>query len=323
ILLLTSAGTPGDAGRCRSAGVAGYLLKPVRRAELEEALRRCLAGRASALVTRHTVAEVRRHREEPAAHDLTRRRRLLLAEDNPVNRRLVEALLAKEGWSVRSVGTGREAVDAWREESFDRILMDVQMPDLDGFAATREIRAAESRGSLPRTPIVALTAHALAGDRERCLAAGMDGYLAKPLRREELRAALAGEEPASGSGRTSRAVDLTTLRRNVNGDEALIAELAARFLGDWPVRFAALREAAAGGAVERLAREAHALKGAVSIFGAPRAEGLAQELETWSSTASSQGDLQNTVAALEAELAAVHRDLETELSSCRAARSAT
>ena len=178
IMMLSSVGQRGDAQRCRELGVAAYLTKPVRQSVLLDALLAVLAGPASSsqhatLVTRHSVRES----ERPL--------RILLAEDNAVNRLLAVRLLEKRGHSVVVAGNGHEALAALERGGFDAVLMDIQMPEMGGFAATAEIRNTE-RGTGRHLPIIALTAHAMQGDREHCLAAGMDGYLAKPIGAAEL-----------------------------------------------------------------------------------------------------------------------------------------
>jgi two-component system sensor histidine kinase/response regulator len=178
-MMLTSGGTRGDAIRCRELGVAGYLTKPVGQAELLNAIRQILGAELHkaeqrSLVTRHSLREQR-----------TGLRRILLAEDNLVNQTLVVRLLEKYGYVVEVAHNGREALDKLKRESFDLVLMDVQMPEMDGFEATAAIRELEkTTGS--QIPIIAMTAYAMKGDRERCLAAGMDGYIAKPIRAREL-----------------------------------------------------------------------------------------------------------------------------------------
>ncbi|MEO8090206.1 MAG: two-component regulator propeller domain-containing protein [Gemmatimonadales bacterium] len=172
IMMLTSAGERGDAARCRALGVTAYLTKPIRQSELLDAIMTSL-GTASPepsgqLVTVHSMREHRR----PL--------RILLAEDNVVNRTLAIRLLEKRGHSVVVAVNGREALETWKRERFDLILMDVQMPEMGGLEATAAIRQAELGGTT-RIPIVAMTARAMAGDRESCLAAGMDAYLAKPI----------------------------------------------------------------------------------------------------------------------------------------------
>jgi two-component system sensor histidine kinase/response regulator len=180
IMMLTSAGHRGDAMRCHELGVAAYLLKPIRQSELREAIAKALgsAGETGAipLITRFSLQDER----DPAGV-----LRVLLVEDNAVNQRLVTRLLEKRGHRVAIAGNGREALLVLEKERFDLVLMDLQMPEMDGFEATTAIRKKE-KGTDIHQEIIALTAHAMAGDRERCLAAGMDGYLSKPIRPQEL-----------------------------------------------------------------------------------------------------------------------------------------
>jgi CheY-like chemotaxis protein len=177
IMMLTSAGHLGDAVRCRELGISAYLLKPIRQSELLSAicqvLNKSVKTAAVPLVTRHTLREAQSHV------------RVLLAEDNAVNQLLARRLLEKRGFVVTAVGDGQAAVEAFEKDRFDVVLMDLQMPRMDGFEATTAIREKE-RSSGERIPIIALTANALKGDRERCLSAGMDGYVSKPIRTAEL-----------------------------------------------------------------------------------------------------------------------------------------
>jgi two-component system sensor histidine kinase/response regulator len=180
IMMLTSAGHRGDAARCQELGVSAYLLKPIRQSELREAIARVLGANAQEhpipLITRFSLQDAR----DPAAF-----LRVLVAEDNPVNQRLVVRLLEKRGHRVQVAVNGREALQTLDKEEFDLVLMDVQMPEMGGMEATAAIREKE-KGSGLRIPIVALTANAMKGDREKYLASGMDGYLAKPIRPLEL-----------------------------------------------------------------------------------------------------------------------------------------
>ena len=196
LLMLTSAGQPGDGERSRRLGIRGYLNKPIARSDLLEIVALVLTppdravARAPALevITRHTIAESRRAF------------RILLAEDNPVNQQVAATMLRKRGHQVDIVGDGAQAITAVQAHTYDLVLMDIQMPVMDGLAATAGIRA------LPQgrdVPIVAVTAHALAGDRERCLAAGMTGYLTKPFKAQDLFAAIeASVMPAPASPAT-------------------------------------------------------------------------------------------------------------------------
>jgi PAS domain S-box-containing protein len=184
IMMFSSAGHRGDGARCQELGVSAYLMKPVRQSEMRAAILRVLsAGGQTAqlpLVTRYTLHEA----DAPAVA-----LRILLAEDNLVNQRLAMRLLEKRGHQVTLAGNGQEAVAAAEKGVFDLVLMELQMPEMDGFEATAVLREREKETGV-HLPVVALTAHALKGDRERCLDAGMDGYLTKPIRAQELDAVL-------------------------------------------------------------------------------------------------------------------------------------
>ena len=178
IMMLTSAGHLGDAARCRELGISAYLVKPIRQGELLTAICQVLdkvapKDHAPPLVTHHTLREDKH------------RRHLLLAEDNAVNQKLAMRILEKRGYVVTLVGDGRAAVEAFQKESFNLVLMDIQMPGMDGFAATAAIRDIEKTVG-GHIPILAMTAHALKSDQAKCLASGMDGYVSKPIRTSEL-----------------------------------------------------------------------------------------------------------------------------------------
>lgn len=185
IMMLTSAGHRGDAERCRKLGLAAYLLKPVRQSELRDAIAQALGGTPQASTPPISPDSFREAAGSPASLSV------LVAEDNPVNQRLMVRLLEKRGHRVVLAATGREAIDALDKESFDLVLMDVQMPEMDGLAATAALRKKEKKSRRgTHQAVIALTAHAMKGDEDRCLAAGMDGYLAKPIRPQELDALL-------------------------------------------------------------------------------------------------------------------------------------
>jgi two-component system sensor histidine kinase/response regulator len=193
LMMLTSGGQRGDAARCRALGITGYLAKPIKQSDLYEAIQAALgktAGRQghASLVTRYSLRENRA------------RFRILLAEDNAVNQALAMRLLEKQGHVVTVAGDGKQVLAALEKESFDFVLMDVQMPQMDGVEATTFIREKE-KSTGAHLPIIAMTAHAMKGDRERCLAAGMDGYVSKPIRLKELLdeiEALASKRPGAG-----------------------------------------------------------------------------------------------------------------------------
>jgi two-component system, sensor histidine kinase and response regulator len=176
VMILTSAGCPGDGARCRELGISAYLAKPIRQGELLEGicalLQRSAEKQNGTLVTKHTLREVRN------------RRRVLWVEDNMVNQRLALRLLEKRGYEVIVAGDGQAALRELQKGSFDVILMDVQMPTMDGLEATAAIREKEKLSG-GHIPIVAMTAHSLKGDEERCVAGGMDAYVSKPIRTHE------------------------------------------------------------------------------------------------------------------------------------------
>jgi signal transduction histidine kinase/CheY-like chemotaxis protein/ligand-binding sensor domain-containing protein len=180
IMMLTSDDQSRSAARCREMGVKLYLTKPVRPEELLHSIQKVLGDGSAEAVRPDKLA---------ATEETQRRARILVAEDVPVNRKLVMFMLTKMGHSVTLAVNGVEAVARWSEEPFDLIFMDVQMPEMDGFEATRRIRQMEA-STLRHTPIVATTAHAMAGDAERCLAAGMDGYVSKPISRKDIEEAV-------------------------------------------------------------------------------------------------------------------------------------
>jgi two-component system sensor histidine kinase/response regulator len=177
VMMLTSAGHLGDGARCRAVGISAYLVKPIRQRELLDAICQVLGTGPQMpdvpLVTRHTL-----HEEKPSF-------RILLAEDNAVNQVLAVRLLEKRGYSVVVASNGRAALEALESELFHLVLMDIQRPGMDGFEATAAIREAEKITG-KHIPIVAMTAHALKGDQDRCMAAGMDGYVSKPIRSMDL-----------------------------------------------------------------------------------------------------------------------------------------
>ncbi|MBV9302722.1 MAG: response regulator [Acidobacteriaceae bacterium] len=179
IMMLTSAGNVGDGARCRELGISAYLVKPVRQRELIESLCSVInrTRRPDRLITRHTLREDRK------------RRRILLAEDNPVNQKVAVKLLQQRGYDIAVAEDGQAAIDALETSSFDLVLMDVQMPNMDGFKATAAIRKKEQLTG-GHIPIVAMTANAMKGDQEQCLAAGMDAYVSKPIRAAELDATI-------------------------------------------------------------------------------------------------------------------------------------
>jgi CheY-like chemotaxis protein len=266
---------------------------------------------AGALITRDLLTEASQERKGL---------RILLAEDNAVNRKLAMRLLEKRGHSVAVATNGREALEQMEASSFDLVLMDVQMPEMDGLEATRRLRAGE-RGSDKRQAVVAMTALVMKGDRERCIAAGMDGYMSKPIRPQELDEILekyAGTEgaAASGAGAASAAeesgascVRTEELLERIGGDRAFLAELLELFRADSPGQIARAREAAARGDAAGLQHVAHSLKGALKNLAAGTASRLAEEIEAMGQRGETTG-VEGRLAALEREVARVVTTLE-------------
>jgi len=290
IMMLTSAGQRGDGSRCLELGIMAYLIKPIRQSELLEAIQMTLGQMSRdrprrALVTRHSLRE----------NGL--RLRILLAEDNAVNQAVAVRLLEKRGHTVTVVGDGRQALEALEKGQFDLVLMDVQMPELDGFEAAAAIRAKEKKSGT-HIPIVAMTAHAMKGDKDRCLEAGMDGYVSKPVRAvdlfEEIDKHVPGAAEASAKPPAAEAeaapgelLNRAVLMERTEGDGGLLAEMVGFFLQDYPRLLAAMREAIAGGDPHALERAAHTLKGSVSNFAASTVAAVALRLEQMGR----QGDL--------------------------------
>jgi PAS domain S-box-containing protein len=260
----------------REAGVHHYLQKPVRRARLLETIAEAMSG-----------LEPEPEAPEPEAGVPERAGRLLIVEDNAVNQRVLEAMLAKRGFAADCAGNGREALSALAMGDYALVFMDCQMPEMDGYQATGAIRAREE-GSGEHLPVVAMTAHALKGDRERCLAAGMDDYLSKPLRPAELDAVLerwlgaepaapaAVPEPVDGAGAL---VDEARMRVFREEYPEIIEQLVELFADSTPPLLAELREGSERGDADVVRRAAHKLKGSCQNIGASWLATLASDIE--------------------------------------------
>ena len=296
VLMLTSGDRPGDAAKCRELGISAYLFKPIKQSELFNALVATLGVNAP---EDHAVPDV------TAPLEGLPPLRILLAEDSLANQKLAVGLLTKWGHQVTVANDGAEAVRLWATPPegrlFDVVLMDVQMPEMDGFEATAAIRELESAlgGLGQHTPIVAMTAHAMKGDRELCLAAGMDGYIAKPIRQQEvisvLRQALSGSaslppltgEPiaelaSSETVKTARPIQRLNWKqalKTVAEDTELLREVLTAFLEEGPVLQACLRTGAATGDWLTVAKTSHTLQAALRLFGGQPLE-LAIALES-------------------------------------------
>ena len=271
IIMLTSAGYTSDCERRRNIGLAACLTKPVKQSELLSTIITTLNDSSQATTRRARAVQATTTEGSNAM-------RILLTEDNLVNQRLAVRLLEKHGHAVSVAQNGHEAVAALARERFDLVLMDVQMPEMDGIEATTLIRAQEL-ASGAHIPIVAMTAHAMQGDRERCLAAGMDAYLSKPIQAAELFAIIAELVPAATPPGSEKVFDQSVLLAQVEGDQELLAELVELFTEDCPRLLSEIKQAVVRGEGDGLARAAHTLKGAASNFGAQGVVTLAQRLE--------------------------------------------
>ncbi|MFC1572686.1 response regulator [Candidatus Eisenbacteria bacterium] len=283
IIMLTSGGQRGDASRCRELGIAAYLSKPIGRSTLLNTVFAVLRGESvknAAPVTRHSLRDSRRKLS------------ILLAEDNLVNQKLATKILEKEGHTVTVANDGRKAVEAVKQEAFDLVLMDVQMPTMDGLEATATIREME-RESGTHVPIIAMTAHTMMGDREKCLAAGMDEYVAKPIKVAalftavealEFRAQDAGETNASTTEdkkmlESEYPFDLTAALETCDGDWDLLRETAEMYIEELDPSLEEIQSAISSGNAEGLQAAVHTLKGTSSNFGARDVVANCQRLE--------------------------------------------
>jgi len=278
IMMLTSSGQYGDVARCKHLGVAAYMVKPIKQSELFNGIMSVLG--------KPDVEEKQAGECRSASGMANKRLNILLAEDNAVNQKLAVSVLEKRGHSVKVAHNGRQALEALEKDTFDLILMDVQMPEMDGIEATTAIRENEKTTG-EHMPIIAMTAHAMKGDRERCLSAGMDGYVSKPIRANELFDVLetlaAGRcscpEASTDHDSKTTSIDIKELLSRVDGDEMLLKEIIALFLEDYPGLMAQIQDAVAAGDNAGLERVSHTLKGSIGNFAAKSAFDAALRLE--------------------------------------------
>ncbi|MHB8655159.1 MAG: PAS domain S-box protein [Terriglobia bacterium] len=283
IMMLTSSGQRGDGARCRELGISAYLTKPIRQSDLLDAIITVLAksprkAEPVPLVTRHSLRENQRHLN------------ILLAEDNAVNQTLAVRLLEKHGHTVVVTDNGREALDAFENSfpgEFDLLLMDVQMPEMDGFEVTAAIRERE-KITATHVPILAMTANAMQGDREKCMRSGMDGYVAKPVQVEELLLEIErlvpstfGEPGGATAGREAGGlIDRAAVLDSLGGNTELLGEMAGLFLRDSASLLIGIREAVAHSDGNALELSAHKLRGSVGNFTTGPVYKAAHRLET-------------------------------------------
>jgi two-component system sensor histidine kinase/response regulator len=320
MIILTSMGRRGDAVQCKAVGISGYLTKPIKQSELFDAIMLTLGQPIKEhvpVITRHTLQEARI------------RLNILLAEDNLVNQKLAVNLLETRGYQVTLASTGKEAVKVFKKNNFDLILMDVQMPVMDGFEATGRIRQWEQRAARnaqpeAHIPIVAMTAHAMKGDREKCIAAGMDDYVSKPIKPEALFTAIENQtrklEPKAvqtlspalkiSAPLSPKTFDLSKTMETVMGNQELFKEITGVFLEQLPHYMAGIKAGIADDDDCALEHAAHSLKGSVGNFGAKAAYEAAYRLEQLGI----EGQMEMAASALlklETELTALTAELET------------
>jgi two-component system sensor histidine kinase/response regulator len=271
LVMMSSFGRRGDAKRLEAIGFSAYLTKPVKQSQLYDCLATVIGAAApeadtqeTALVTRYTISEARR-----------RKVRILLVEDNHTNQLVALGILEKLGFRADAVGNGREAIKALETVAYDLVFMDVQMPVMDGFEATAAIRSGQTAASDPKIPIIAMTAHAMKGDRERCIEAGMDDYIPKPVAPKAMAAALEKwldqslKPPAAVQAAPSGLLvfDRQAFLERLLGDLDLLEEITVGFLADMPKQIKKLQKYIDAGDVKATGGQAHSIKGAAANVG--------------------------------------------------------
>jgi two-component system, sensor histidine kinase and response regulator len=335
LILLTSMGLRGEAEQARSVGFSAYLTKPVRQSRLLDTIAVVMGAEpgegetktryeGAPIVTRHSL-------EEAKAHGRSRvwRAHVLVAEDNAVNQKVAVRMLERLGYRADVAANGLEAIEALSRIPYAAVLMDVQMPEMDGYEATAKIRRRE--GDSRHTPIIAMTANAMQGDREKALEAGMDDYIPKPVNPDKLKAVLerwalklekaivleAGDSSATMEDQQENAVDRNVLadirELQGEGEPDMLAEMIELFLVDVPPRLVALKEAAEAGDTHSVELISHALKGSTASMGAVRMEALCTELEQMGRSEDLSAAL-GQISLLEEEFRQVRKVFEEEFS---------
>jgi CheY-like chemotaxis protein len=341
LILLTSLGLRGEAEQARRVGFSSYLTKPVRQSRLYDTIATVMnlpeKSEASApeqvtpIVTRYGFEEANPHTRERLV-----RAHVLVAEDNAVNQKVAVRMLERLGYRADVAADGLEALEALSRIRYAAVLMDVQMPEMDGYEATAEIRRREAEGEGRHTPVIAMTANALEGDREKALEAGMDDYVPKPVKPEELEAVLerwiskpdedkaavsaAGDGSATGEDTEEYPLDRSVLARlselQEEGEPDILRELIELFLTDVPPQLVALRKAMEAGDAHSVGRIAHTLKGSSGNMGATRMTAICSDLED----VGASGDLSaapELLERLEEESRRVRMALEAKIARSR------
>ncbi len=285
LVMMTSVGRRGDARRFKEIGFAAYLTKPIKQSQFYNCLA-MISGlqkersevRSSAIVTRHSIAEYQKQKI-----------RILLAEDNEINQKVALGILKNFGYRTDVVSNGKDAVRAMEKVHYDMVFMDCQMPEVDGYEATGEIRSPRSKVVNHDVPIIAMTAHAMKGDRERCLASGMDDYISKPVQPERLLEVIEKwlarpkksnpEDISVDIPPVNRVFDKTGFLDRMMGDKDLAGEILDGFLADVPLQVCEMKKALDSGDAHSIRHQAHSLKGASGNVGAIALEQIALQVE--------------------------------------------
>ena len=285
LVMMTSVGKRGDARRFQEMGFTAYLTKPVKQSQFFNCLsmitglqKEVSEGRSTAIVTRHSIAD---HNKQKV--------RILLAEDNEINQKVALGILKNFGYRADVVSNGKDAVNAMEKAHYDIVIMDCQMPEMDGYTATGEIRNLRSNVLNHSVPIIAMTAHAIKGDREKCLASGMDDYISKPIQPEKLLEVIdkwlsrskkvhPEKEPADIPS-ANKVFDKSGFLNRLLGDKTLAAEILDGFLSNVPSQVRELRKAVDIGDAQTIRQKAHSLKGASANIGAMALEEIALQVE--------------------------------------------
>ena len=291
IMMLTSDNRAGDTARCLGLGITGYIVKPIKRASLMDAIANITNNKKDSSDTMIVEGDVSTA-VQPQPLEIHRPLHILLAEDNEINQKMAIRMLEKRGHTVAVAGNGRKALDALERGKFDLVLTDVQMPEMDGFELVKKIRAKE-RETGDHMPVIAMTAMAIIGDKERCLEAGMDSYVSKPIEQGELFGAIrrfvfvneAKHTPSLVSGESKntedlrKVFDMTTAITRLDGDKELFRELADMFLKDCTKQMSDIKDAITQGNSKALEKSSHSIKGSVGTFCAQPAHDAAFNLE--------------------------------------------
>ncbi|MCR4291919.1 MAG: response regulator [Candidatus Kuenenia sp.] len=292
IMMLTSDNRTGDTARCLDLGITGYLVKPVKRASLRDAIANIMSSQKDASKNITVVECDISATVQPQILEIHRPLHILLAEDNEINQKLAVRILEKRGHTVVIAENGRKALETLERERFDLVLTDVQMPEMDGLELTKKIRAKE-RETGGHIPVIAMTAMAIIGDKERCLEAGMDSYVSKPIKQDELFETIrrfvflpeAKKAPAQMAGEVEAVLDaegvldIAASMAGLGDDRELFNELAAIFIENCAKQMADIKDAIAQGSSNALEKSSHAIKGSIGVFCAKPAFDAALKLE--------------------------------------------